>query len=68
MQTQYGGKVSKMLYIENIYRSILRELTPEESKHAEFGVYQIDEFIKNKFDCMGDNLSLHLKIRENRKQ
>ena len=44
-----------MLYIENIYRSILRELTPEESKHAEFGVYQIDEFIKNKFDCMGDN-------------
>lgn len=68
MQTQYGGKVSKVLYIENIYRSILRELTPEESKHAEFGVYQIDEFIKNKFDCMGDNLSLHLKIRENRKQ
>ena len=41
-----------MSYIENIYKSILKELNQEESNHAEFGVYQSNSFIKNNvFSC-----------------
>lgn len=57
-----------MSYIENIYKSILKELNQEESSYAEFGVYQSNSFIKNMVDNTKDNLSLNLKIKENRKQ
>lgn len=57
-----------MSYIENIYKSILKELNQEESNHAEFGVYQSNSFIKNMVDNTKDNLSLNLKIKENRRQ
>lgn len=57
-----------MSYIKDIYKSILKELNQEESSHAEFGVYQSNNFIKNTVGNTEYNSSLNLKIKENRKQ
>lgn len=53
--------------VEIIYERIIEKLNVEEKKHSNYLVYTENGFFKHKKDFKTENLSLHIKLKPNRK-